>query len=83
MWVGRTGLTYEQLGYLCPGCLAGWLAVCWRTYLGDLEELLVVEGAVVGVHELGQHHRGQVADRHLVGARVLDDLRAQVARPDG
>lgn len=49
-------------------------------YLGDFEEPLVVVGAV-GQDELGQHDRGQVAHRHLVGARVLDDLRAQVARP--
>lgn len=37
-------------------------------HLGDLEQLLVVEDGLallIGAHKLGEHHGGEVADRHL------------------
>lgn len=38
-------------------------------YLGDFEQPLVVEHGLarglVGAHELGEHHGGEVADGHL------------------
>jgi hypothetical protein len=49
--------------------------------VGDLEELVVIELALV--HELGQRDGAEVAHGHLVGAGVLDDLRAEVAALDG
>mmetsp|Transcript_5523 Transcript_5523/g.7783 ORF Transcript_5523/g.7783 Transcript_5523/m.7783 type:complete len:590 (-) Transcript_5523:355-2124(-) len=52
-------------------------------HLGDLKQLLEVEGLVRLVHEGRQIHRGQVADRHLLRGGELHDLRAQVGRADG
>ena len=57
-----------------------------RDDLGDLAELLMVEGLDAQlasrqrllVHERLERDRGQVAHRDLVGVGVLDDLRAQV-----
>ena len=52
-----------------------------RQLVGDAEELVVIELALL--HELGQRDGAQVAHGHLVGAGVLDDLRAEVAALDG
>ena len=57
-----------------------------RDDLGDLAELLMVEGLDAQlasrqrllVHERLERDRCQVAYRDLVGVGVLDDLRAQV-----
>ena len=57
-----------------------------RDDLGDLAELLMVEGLDAQlasrqrllVHERLERDRGEVAHRDLVGVGVLDDLRAQV-----
>ena len=49
--------------------------------LCDRVELLVVEACRGEAH--GQANGGEVADRDLVGRRVLDNLRAQVGALDG
>ena len=53
-----------------------------RHSVGDFEELVVVERAVL-LDKLRDGDGGQVAHRHFVGRGVLDDLGAQVGRADG
>ena len=53
--------------------------------LGHLAQPLMAEDPPPRslLHKHGQADRGQVAHRHLVGRRVLDDLGAQVGALDG
>ena len=54
-----------------------------RRVVGHVVEEVVVERALVHVHEAGQRDGGKVAHGDLVLGGVLDDLGAQVGRADG